>query len=847
MRQRGGVGSGLKTRRVGNVVTVSALIGGLGGLSSGVFAQAAQSPGGQTTDVQAPVPTTVGTVQDVLVTTGNRGDQRTVTDNPVPVDIIGGDQLQQLGANTSLRDALAQLIPSFNVQTQPSANWDSVVRPAGLRGLSGSHTLVLVNGKRRHNSSLMTQAGTVDNGDNPVDLDLIPISAIDHIEILRDGAAAQYGSDAVAGVINIILKSNDHGITSNTTAGGRYHYADNVQNGAQVQEAVDVGFKLPNQGFINFAIDAKHEDATVRNTQATGTFYFPLPNGQPDPRNATVSKDVYQGGLPKIDAVNLSYNAEIPINPDLKVYSFSTVSRRDAWGGQNFRAPNSPFDIPQIFPTGYSPYYTLNETDYQSVVGVRGKVAGWSWDLSTSYGSDRALSGVENTLNASLGPNSPTSFSALETEFSQWTNTLDFTRAFDIGLKSPLQVSTGLEMRHEQFQTEPGELASYENGGYIYPSGPLAGHPAAVGAESAYTVTPSDAASISRNNYASYLDFSLNPTERWFVDLAGRFEHYDDSSGNTWSGKIATRYQLTSSLAIRGSVNNGFRAPSLPQEAFAQTSDKGVFINGVGEYISDKLVQVNSPLGRALGAEPLSPEKSLDYGLGLVFTPTKDINVTVDAYQIDLNNRIAETGFLGGPGVNQILAQYGVPSGTYVQYFANALDTRTQGVDVVGDYTQDLHQWGAIKWTLGFNYNHTAITGIKNTPAQLAALGLSLLDRQAQGDVTVANPSTKLILGADWAWGNWEVNLRETRYGGVTLEQDDPADDQHYGAKWLTDIDVAYQINKHTTIAIGANNLFNTYPDKNTASNTSGFSPYSSISPFGFYGGFYYARLTLVF
>lgn len=825
------------------ILSCSTILGGAVPAMAGTAPAGVNTPDGPADTSASPgdaIPET-----ETIVVTGSRGKGRTVADSPAPVDVLGGEDLQKLQAGGDLRDALAALVPSFETQTVSSASWDSLVRPAGLRGLSGAHVLVLVDGKRRHNSSLINlTSNNQDTGANPVDIDLIPSGAIDHIEILRDGAAAQYGSDAIAGVINIILKNADHGGAFSATAGQRAPYPyDGHVDGQSIQASLDHGFELGNGGSINLAVDGRLDRPTIRSVAASGAFYYPLANGQPDPREATVNKTVFAGGLPRDKKLDLSYNAELPVSTDITLYSNSTVSRRDAWIGQNFRRANSTNDIPSVYPDGYAPYYTLSEVDFQSLFGAKGTLAGWNWDLSTTYGRDDVDNGSTNTLNASLGAASPHSFHTFSSAFAQWTTNLDVTRETDIGLEKPAQISGGLEHRYERYRTVSGDPLSYQNGGYVYASGPLAGKPAAVGAQGAITVTPGDQANIGRNNYAGYVDFGFNPTPDWYVDLAGRVEYYDDSSGDTESGKISTRYEILPGLAVRGTVSNGFRAPSLAQEGYAQTSNQYNIVNGVNQFVTSKSVQVGSPIARALGATPLQPEESTNYSVGLTFSPTSDINVTVDPYLIYLNNRITQTGFLSGTAVNNILIANGFAPNQYIKYFTNAIDTRTEGVDVVGSYNQRLGDFGSIHWSVGFNWNKTDITHIRDTPSQLAGLGLTLFDRAAQGAITAANPKTKLILSGDWYIDKWSVTVRETRYDGVALLNDNPVSDQFFAPHWLTDVDISYSIDDRFTIAVGANNIFDIYPTRNTVPDTNGFPPYSSISPFGFYGGYYYTRL----
>ncbi|WP_226504820.1 TonB-dependent receptor [Pseudomonas sp. MWU16-30317] len=784
---------------------------------------------------------TLGTV----IVTGSRGSEaRTVTSSPAPIDVISGAQLQQAGGG-SLRAALSKALPSFQQRPSGSSN-DSIARPYSLRGLNGSNVLVLVNGKRRHNSAVINLDSTAAYGTNPVDLDMIPVSAIDHIEVLRDGASAQYGSDAIAGVINIILKQNDHGGTASTSY-GEYYKGD----GGTLRQTLNNGFALPNDGFFNLSLDAKSQQTATRSRAATGAFYYPQADGSPDPREATVDHDVQKNGLPKIKDIKVGYNAELPLQDDVSLYSFSTYSHREAKGGQNYRRPNSTNIIPAIYPDGTAPFYTLDEDDYQAAAGAKGLAGEWHWDLSSTFGRDVGHSGADETLNASLGPSSPTHFDTYTSTFDQWTNNLDITRAFEVGLSKPLQLSAGLEQRHERYKTESDDALAYLNGGYIYPSGPLAGRPAAVGAQGAITLTPEDAGQASRNSYASYVDLGLNPTEKFYVGVAGRFEHYDDDSGNTASGKLSLRYDLTSTFALRGTLSNGFRAPSLSQSVYAQTSNQYTLVNGVAQFVEAKSVRVDSPLAQALGAESLKPEKSRNLSLGFTWQPLPAASVTLDAYQIEIKDRIAQTGFLSGAGVNQVLVANGFKPGYQIKYFTNAADTTTRGIDLVTDYRVDYGAYGAVKYGVAFNYNKTQLDDIKSTPAALTAAGsnLQLFDRVAQGYLTVANPKTKLIFSSNWKIDRFTVNAALTRYDKVTARDANPDYDVTYGAKWLTDLEVAYAVTHDFEVAVGANNLFDVRADNNgyPAGDINGFPRFGSISPFDPYGGFWYTRLSYNF
>ena len=780
---------------------------------------------------------------ETVIVTGSRGSEaRTVTSSPAPIDVISAQQLEKTGSG-SLRGALEKTLPSFSQRPSGSSN-DSIARPYSLRGLNGSNVLVLVNGKRRHNSAVINLDSTAAYGTNPVDLDMIPISAIDHIEVLRDGASAQYGSDAIAGVINIILKQNDHGGSASTQY-GEYYKGD----GGIIKQALNAGFALPNDGFFNLSLDAKSQQTAVRSRDATGALYYPQADGSPNPRDASTDRELQKNGLPKIKSINVGYNAEAPLNDDLTLYSFSTLSKRDARGGQNYRRPNSTNIIPEIYPDGTAPFYTLEEVDYQAAAGVKGLFHEWNWDLSSTFGRDKGQAGADETLNASLGPSSPTRFDSYTNIFDQWTNNLDLTRAFDVGLAKPLQVSWGAEHRHERYKTESDDVASWINGGYVYPSGPLAGQPAAVGAQGAITLTPDDEGQNSRNSYATYLDLGINPTEKLYVGVAGRFEKYDDNSGNTTSGKLSVRYDFTPTFAVRGTLSNGFRAPSLSQSTYAQTSNQYTLVNGIAQFVEAKTARVDSALAKALGATDLDPEKSRNISVGFTYKPVPQANLTLDAYQIEIKDRIALTGFLFGNGVNQILQEQGLRPGYRVKYFTNAADTTTRGVDLVTDYKVDYGRYGSVKYGVAFNYNKTELDSIKSTAAGLASGGLELFDRVAQGYLTVANPKTKLILSGNWKIDKFDINASVNRYDKVIARDANPAYDVTYGAKWITDLEVAYAVTDNLGVAVGANNLFDVRADNNgyPAGDVNGFPKFGSISPFDPYGGLWYTRVSYNF
>lgn len=804
-----------------------------------------QAHGADPAAVSAPVD--ANEVESLVVTLGVRGSQRTIADSPAPIDIISGRQLAETG-RADLKEALAQLLPSFTYSTVTGVAHNTIFRPLTNRGLGGAYTLVLVNGKRRHNSAMLSSSPQDNSGANPVDLDLIAISAVDHIEVLKDGAAAQYGSDAIAGVINIVLKGSASGGGAYASLGKLY-----AGDGAVGKVGIDHGFALGGQGgFAHLSLDARSQQRATWNNAATGSLYFPLPGGAPDPREAGWNRVGQLNGNPKLNAANAALNAALPLG-GVTAYAQATASVRQAAMYNFLRRPNTVNDIPEIFPDGFFPILNIDQTDYQAVLGGRGTAAGWDYDLSTAFSRDRVKGSSDLTLNPSLGPTGPTRFDKLYVNrFTQWTNNLDLTRAVELGLRAPLQVSFGAEHRFEEYEIEAGEAAATANGGYRFASGPLASQYASIGAQAVTTASAEDAGKVNRDSVAAYAEASLEVSDKLFVGAAGRAEHYDDSAGDTLSGKLTARYALTSDFAFRGTISNGFRAPSLPQLIYSQTDNRvQAASDGTPVTTKVKVARVNSPLAVALGSAPLKPEKSVNYSLGFTFA-RGPLTLTVDAYQIAIEDRITKTSSLYGPAVSALLASQGFDGAQWVQYYTNAIDTRTRGLDVVADYRQSLADLGALRWTLGLAWNKTRITDIAANPSELANLGanaggnLVRFSRSAQGNLVDAFPKTKLALGAEWTRGPFGVTLRTTRYGKVATIADLPTGDRWFGAKWITDLAVATDISPRVKLTLGAENLLDVRPSANAIPDSAGSALYGS-APFSPQGGFYYSRLSYSF
>jgi iron complex outermembrane receptor protein len=833
----------------------------------------------------APVTATAATVAadsgttavEEVVVTGVRGQPRTVANSPVPIDIITSAQLTATG-KVGLKQILSNVIPSLNVPAQNGGGVSASVPPYTVEGLTGDYVLVLVNGKRRHNTALINNLATVGGGATPVDLDLIPQSAIDHIEYLRDGAAAQYGSDAITGVINIILKSSAEGGEADSQAGQTYK-----STGLSYQENADWGTHFLD-GALHLGFSYVHNSPAPANVRSGGLLY-PAVGGAPDPREAGANTNYGSayGRSTSSDTVQASYNLSVPTGHDLEVYSFGTFAYRNIQDARGAYRPDDLASLPQIFPNGFQAYRLIRETDFQFNAGVKGHLLGWAWDLSSQFGRDYDWLGAHNTLNASLGPTvDQTDFYMGAQSFSQWVNNLDVTRSFNVGFAKPLDVSWGVEHRWEQFAELAGELNSYANGinnnqlPYIVPNGGTPfdnlwhGVAEQPGLQSFTGTTPADASTHSRNNFAGYVDLGTNLTTPWYVGLAGRVEHFDDSSGNTATGKFTTRYEILPGLALRGSVNTGFHAPSLAEEWFSTTQNTVQTIGAQQQQsaVQSKFLPVGNPVAVALGATPLRPETSFSYSVGITYEPIHRLRFTVDAYEIDLSNRIvkssAQTLNLGQK------TQFGLQSIPTVtgQFFINGVNTRTRGVDAVAEYQQSLGDFGTVNWSAIFSGNGTQVTGVAKP---------SLFNVLAQQQLIEQAPRYRLALGGDWSIGKWSVRLQQTLWGPyeepLTLNTAQTGSvDEVFHPKWVTDLDVSYRATSRVTLSAGANNLFNAYPSRVSAallaktSNvdtqlttapgytagvygvpTAGMGQYGTVAPFGLEGGFYYARVGVKF
>jgi iron complex outermembrane receptor protein len=775
---------------------------------------------------------------EAVIVTGTRRSDRTVNESLAPIDVLRPVELENTGT-PDLQSVLARTVPSFNFPRTSITDASDHVRPAQLRGLAPDQTLVLVNGKRRHRTAIINVNGTLGRGSSPVDLNAIPIGAIERIEVLRDGAAAQYGSDAIAGVINVVLKGADSGGSINGSIGG-YDAGD----GDALDGWTNAGFSLGDGGFFNVTAEWKDKDFTNR-AGPDKRQQYPLIGGQPDPREATFNPISHRFGDAATTDQYLFFNSQLPLSDGgAEFYAFGSISDRDGESAGFYRRALDARNIPAIYPDGFLPLINSDVRDRSLVVGGRGQFGdGWSWDLSGNFGDSQFDFTISNSLNVDLGPSSQTSFYAGQLDAGQASLNFDVNNSIDVGfLSSPLSVAFGAEFRRETFEISPGEPNSYfRTGAQVFPG-----------------FRPSDSGKNGRNNWALYGDFESDVTEQLTVGAALRFEDYSDF-GNETAGKLSARYAITPEYAFRGTVSNGFRAPNLQQQFYSTTSTN--FINGVPFDV--RTFPVSSAVGQALGAEPLKAEKSTSASLGFVAQPLDNLNFTLDYYRIDIDDRILLSENLTGTAVTAFLAARGFPGVTGGRYFTNAVDTRTKGFDFVGRYDADLGGAGSLGVTVGYNRGDTSIRSIAPNPEELTQNGLNLLRiaRIEIGRLTVGPPEDKFIVGSDWKIGNFTAQLTSTRYGEWQVLAANPVQDDTFGAQWVFDLALSYKIGA-ATLTIGSENLGDEYPDEVTTvlaadangflnavagrdNSNSGILPYArGEAPFGFNGRYYYAKFS---
>ncbi|MHB1689005.1 MAG: TonB-dependent receptor [Ignavibacteriaceae bacterium] len=806
----------------------------------------------------------IGTQEIVVV--GTRAKDRTVVNSPVPIDVLTARDIEKTGY-TQVTQLLKMLVPSYNAPENTITDGSDVVRPATLRGLGPDQVLVLINGKRLHTSALLHLNGSVGRGSTGADLNTIPTTAVERIEVLRDGASAQYGSDAIAGVINIILKEKtgfdaSASIGENVTTQQRGYLESegniagensstfswdgkvdkvNITDGLSKDVHLGYGFNVNENGTVYISTEYRKNNYTNRAGLDPRQQYFTV-NGQPDPREATIDRLNHRFGDADIEDFGGFLNSSIPLNNSLKIYAFGGYTYRSGLSGGFFRRSLDDRTVRAIFPDGYLPEIQSKIYDGTFTAGLKGLLAGWNFDASETYGGNIFNFNTTNTINASMGTASPTSFNDGDLKFMQGITNLDFLRLVNIGTSEPMSVAAGLEFRFENYQIVPGEYNSYADGGVPILDGPDKGKPASPGSQVFPGFSPTDATNHGRTNFGVYVDLENNITHLWTLGVAGRFENYSDF-GSTLTGKIDTRYELFDGFALRGAVSNGFRAPSLAQEYFSSIAT--VFISGVPYEVGT--FPVSSPVAKALGAKDLTAEKSMNYSAGLTYTKN-NFAITVDGYIINVTNRIVLTeNFIGGK-IPAFLSSKGI-NANGGRFFTNALNTSTKGIDVTAKYGIQFAAESILRFIVAMNFNQTDITNRSdiNTPPELQAVTyIPLLGRVAQGQIERGAPLSSWNMSADYKYHDWGATLSVIRYGDFTTFGSNYLQDQSFTPVWMTDLELSYTFANGINLAIGGNNLFDVYPDKVLKINSfNGIFPYSSFAPSGFNGRYIFTRASI--
>lgn len=846
---------------------------------------------------QAADPEKPDTERGEIIVTGSRFGGRTATQSSTPVDAISREELQQSG-RVDLIQMLKVQVPSFSAPRPLASGVGDFIQPPSLRGLGAGELLVLVNGKRRHTTADLNSSNGIGRGDVAVDFNAIPTLALSRIEVLRDGAAAQYGSDAISGVINMILDRSigTHAQTS---------YVQTTQGDGDTYEvSASTGVRLGEEGVFRFTAAYQDRGGTNRARPDTRQQYFGLnaagrpvapsanygsgvgltpSNGALDPREADFDRNVFQQGDQPSRNYQLFYNLVAPMAGGAELYSFGGYNRLNGDIRYLFRRAGQDETVRALYPDGYSPGLATRFENVSTALGLRGDdMAGFAWDLSTAYGLSTVRTSYVDSVNVTLGAASPSRFYRGGSDFYQWTSNLDFTREIPLSDDQPLRIAFGAEYREEDYRLFSGAPDGYRNGGVLIPDGPNAGRPGPIGSQPGPSNGPDDRASIDRNSVAAYAEVEKQVFERLLLSGAVRHERYSDF-GNTTNFKVAGRLGLFGGLALRGSYNTGFRAPALAQSGY--NASNTLILNGTQAIV--RVAAVDNPAARLAGATDLKPEKSRNVSVGAVFE-AQGFTATLDAYRIKVRDRIAISSTFQDTRLTNFLAANGQSGFAALSFLTNAVDTRTQGIDLVVNYRHRFGDGSRFSGTLAGNYNKTRFDRIAGTPAPIAALGITtpLFDLTQQLRFSDSLPRDKVTLDLNYARGPFTLSVTNTRYGkvstvallnrtpaqvaalvrGYDVQQVPAASNaansdiiQRFGAKVLTDVELGWQATRALRLSAGAQNLFDVYPDENIAStvasvaagtngsDNAGTQPYNAISPFGFNGRSVFVRAGLAF
>ncbi len=782
--------------------------------------------------------TGAATEQQTVVVLGSRSAAKTALDTAAPVGLINMKDMQNAGP-LELGKLLQTLDPSFNFSSTFISDGTDIIRPATLRSLGPDQLLVLVNGKRRHQQALVNVQQTVGRGSAGTDINAIPLSAIHHIEVLRDGAAAQYGSDAIAGVINIVLKSN----INETQLSGQFG-TTSEGDGDMVSGSVNRGWALGTDGgYINVSVEGRRRNETnragVNSTLSSGEPRVTLRIGDSD------AKDAY-----------LWFNSALPTGPGAEFYAFGGASKRKGDSAGFFRDAGDDRTVAAVYPNGYLPNIRTTVKDASLAFGYRRDLANdWKADVSINHGRSELAFHEKNTINVSYWyeplPSDPSRIYG-ESPLEADTGKLKFNQTtFNADLKGPLAfgdksvfLATGFEWRRDAYEIVAGDPVSYQFGRTNNPLIPIlapSGAPAASGTQGFPGYTPSTEVDEGRHNIALYGDVEFRPVETLLLAGAVRYEKYSDF-GNTTTGKVTARWDPSKQFGVRGSYSSGFRAPGVQQEFYSSVSTN---LNADGVLTETLTARQNSQVTRALGIAPLKEETSRNASMGIVLRPMPNFSLTADIYQIKIKDRIVFSSTIapeaGGGPIADVLTPLKVGQ---AQFFTNAVDTKTRGLDIVAEHTT---RWPGSTLVLAgqLGFNKTEVTGRHSTSSILT--GEQLFDASQVTLIEHGQPRKHHVLSADYTTGQWNGNVRANYYGEVQGQGFTPGFIQTWEGKWLADLTLRYSFTKKLSLQLGVNNVFDTYP---TAWDRTGAAPFPQLGftrcwetcPFGINGRSMYVR-----
>ena len=808
-------------------------------------------------------------MSDQVISVGTRRPDRTRENSIAPVDVIYAEEFLTLGY-TDLPQVIAKLVPSYTFPMPGIVNGTEHARPSSLRGMAPDQMLVLLNGKRRNPSAQFHRADTFGRDSLGVDLSVIPMGAVKRIEILRDGASAIYGTDAVAGVINVVLKDATEGGSLTGTFGQyrttlkgvpklsdfqrisdsefslfeRAEITTDDGEGDTITLSAHGAFTLFEDGFLDLSFDYRDQDSTNRSGYDPRAFYPALPNGDYDPREEFVDRRDHSYGNPDQTDYKILANFGLPLSQRVEFYGYIGYTSRNADSGDLYRLPVDDAGIPEVYPEGYLPELQSDVEDRYFSLGFRGHHWGWDWDFSMDQGENEIDWELGRSINASIGPTSPTKFTIGNYEGRHQMFNLDLFRYVDVGfIDRPVAVAAGLEYRSSDYENERGDRASSFLGRYPTDEGGF--RPG--GAQGFYGVRAQDDFDDSIDTNAAYIEVDADLTDDLALQVAVRVDDTDDNTDVT--AKLAARWSLNERWTLRGSVSENIHSPSPAQAYFWETEinflDSGA-VRESGVYPAD------NPVAQALGADTLDSETALNLQAGVRFQATDALYFELDLYQIEVDDQIVMTEVLSGPAVDGILAGAGITGAESAQYLYNGLDMRTRGADFSAGY-----DWyspvGLIGLKAGLNLTDRSVESRASLPPELAPLGtgFELVSTAWQNQLEEWAPDSKLLLEARWQRDRFGLDLRVQRYGKVTDYGDSPVDDLDLDATWLVDVNAQYALTKTVMMGLGIQNVLDEYTDVRPRNDPdkpyNNILPYSNYSPYGFNGRFAYLRLTVDF